>query len=244
MKKILFPLAFLVGFTTIQAQIEICSSPDFGEIGWLSFTFYDDNFGITDHQQGDKASVNYYGNYNNDGDVHVVVTGKNGVIHIQTLQNNEIFEFAYDSGAGGDGNNITFSIYADSSDTQIVEESSYHLSCSAPIHIGDQLGAITLTTVEDIEGNVITNSPLSVDPNALLENVSIYNLDKATLRVTGLQNSKTDVKILNILGKQVLKTSFQSNGVSDIYLPQLVAGVYVIILQTDKGMLSKKIILH
>ena len=77
-----------------------------------------------------------------------------------------------------------------------------------------------------------------------LDNVSIYKLDNSTLRVAGLQNIKTNIKVFNILGKLVLNTSFTSNGVKDVTLPKLATGVYVVQLQTDKGKLNKKIILE
>ncbi|WP_087564578.1 T9SS type A sorting domain-containing protein [Polaribacter sp. SA4-10] len=78
-----------------------------------------------------------------------------------------------------------------------------------------------------------------------LENVSVFKTDTSTLRITGLQNnSKTNVTLFNLLGKQVFNTSFKSNGVKDIALPKLATGVYVVKLKTDKGNLSKKIILE
>ncbi|WP_298779893.1 LamG-like jellyroll fold domain-containing protein [uncultured Polaribacter sp.] len=77
-----------------------------------------------------------------------------------------------------------------------------------------------------------------------LENVSIYKTNTNSIRIVGLQNSKTSVKLFNILGKQVLNTSFVANGIKDITLPKLATGVYVVQLQTDKGKLSKKIILE
>jgi len=80
--------------------------------------------------------------------------------------------------------------------------------------------------------------------NVSLENVSIYKLDNATLRINGVQNSKTNVTLFTVLGKQVLNTAFQSNGVSDISLPKLAAGVYIVQLKNDNGTFQKKIILE
>ncbi|KGL58543.1 T9SS type A sorting domain-containing protein [Polaribacter sp. Hel1_85] len=89
-----------------------------------------------------------------------------------------------------------------------------------------------------------TNSALSVDNNVALENVSIYKLDKSTLRIVGLSQEKTTVSIFNLLGKQVLNTSFTSNGVKNIDLPNLSKGVYLVQLKTNSGKLNKKIILE
>jgi hypothetical protein len=97
-----------------------------------------------------------------------------------------------------------------------------------------------------IDDVVIEESTLSIDEVVGLENVSIYKTDARTLRITGLQqnNSKTNVTLFNLIGKQLLNNSFQSNGVKDISLPQLAIGIYIVKIQTEKGNLSKKIILE
>lgn len=77
-----------------------------------------------------------------------------------------------------------------------------------------------------------------------LNDISIYKTNNSTLRITGLTQGKSNVKLFNILGKQVLNTSFTSNGVSDINLPSLATGIYVVQLSTENGMLSKKITLE
>lgn len=77
-----------------------------------------------------------------------------------------------------------------------------------------------------------------------LENVSIYKKDISTLRVTGLSQGKSNIKLFNILGRQVLNVAFESNGVKEISLPSLAAGVYLVQLETENGKLNKKIILE
>jgi hypothetical protein len=77
-----------------------------------------------------------------------------------------------------------------------------------------------------------------------LENVSMYKSDKSTLRIVGLTEGKTQVKLFSVLGKTVMSTTFQSNGVKDISMANLAAGIYIVELQTEKGMLNKKIILE
>ena len=52
------------------------------------------------------------------------------------------------------------------------------------------------------------------------------------------------MKLFNILGKQVLSSAFTSNGVKDIYLPNLATGVYIVQLETEAGNLNKKIVLE
>ena len=84
---------------------------------------------------------------------------------------------------------------------------------------------------------------LSTDTE-ILSSVSIYKTNNDNLRIAGLQNEKATVSIFNILGKQVLSTSFTANGAKDITLPSLAKGVYIVQLQSNSGKLSKKIILE
>ena len=88
-----------------------------------------------------------------------------------------------------------------------------------------------------------TTSALNIK-DISLENVSIYKTNATTLRIAGLQNSNASLKMFNLLGKQVLNTSFIANGIKDVTLPKVAKGVYVVQLQTDKGKMSKKIILE
>jgi hypothetical protein len=86
-------------------------------------------------------------------------------------------------------------------------------------------------------------SALSVG-TALLETVSVYQLDNATLRVAGLSQGKASVKLFNVLGKQMMQTSFEANTSRDIALPNLAKGIYIVQLETENGSLNKKIILE
>jgi len=75
-------------------------------------------------------------------------------------------------------------------------------------------------------------------------NVSMYKTNNSTLRITGLQPGSASIQLFAILGKQLIRQSFTSNGVKDISLPQLPAGIYIVQLQTAAGVLRKKISLH
>lgn len=88
-----------------------------------------------------------------------------------------------------------------------------------------------------------TSSVLSTD-NVVLNNISIYKTNRSTLRITGLSQEKASVKLFNMLGKQVVNTSFTSNGVQDITLPTLATGIYIVQLETAQGNLNKKITLE
>ncbi|MDG1397649.1 MAG: T9SS type A sorting domain-containing protein [Polaribacter sp.] len=88
-----------------------------------------------------------------------------------------------------------------------------------------------------------SNSALSADDIALT-GVRVFAPNKNTLRVSGINSANGSVKIFSILGKKVLEKSFSSKGVSDINLPNLNTGVYIIQLNTEAGKLNKKIILE
>jgi hypothetical protein len=62
--------------------------------------------------------------------------------------------------------------------------------------------------------------------------------------LVGLQQGDIKIKLFNILGKQVLNSSFKTNGVKDISLPNLATGVYIVHLETEAGILNKKIVLE
>ncbi|QOD62003.1 T9SS type A sorting domain-containing protein [Polaribacter haliotis] len=88
-----------------------------------------------------------------------------------------------------------------------------------------------------------TNSILSTDTE-ILNSVSIYKTSNENLKIIGLQKGKTTVSLFNILGKQVLNTSFEATSVNNIALPRLAKGVYMVNVQTENGKLDKKIILE
>jgi hypothetical protein len=89
------------------------------------------------------------------------------------------------------------------------------------------------------------NSALSINnTDLLLENINIYKHDNDTLRVTGLSQGNVSLKLFTLLGKQVVSSSFNSNGVKDVSLPKLATGIYLVQLKTDKGELNKKIVLE
>ena len=105
---------------------------------------------------------------------------------------------------------------------------------------------VTLTAALDGIGRFYlhtTTSALSID-NVALNGVSIFKSNESTLRIVGLQQGNASVKLFNILGKQMMSSSFKTNGVKDISLPKLATGVYIIQLITESGKLNKKIILE
>ena len=76
-----------------------------------------------------------------------------------------------------------------------------------------------------------------------LENILIYKSSENNLRISGLHDGMANIKIYNILGKQILETSFEANDTNNISLQSLQLGVYIVHLVTESGILIKKVIL-
>jgi len=89
-----------------------------------------------------------------------------------------------------------------------------------------------------------SKSALNVNDALALNSVSMYKSNATTLKVVGLPNGTSNIKLFNILGKQVLNTSFIANGVKEITLPKLATGVYIVQLETETSKLNKKIVIE
>ena len=82
-------------------------------------------------------------------------------------------------------------------------------------------------------GSVLNNNP-----------VSIYTTTRDNLRIVGVKSGTANVKLFNILGKQVLNTSFEGTGSNDIHLPALSNGVYIVQVKNETGTINKKVIIE
>ncbi|WP_288956629.1 T9SS type A sorting domain-containing protein [uncultured Polaribacter sp.] len=167
----------------------------------------------------------------------------------QALPNNNYHNMVVPIGVNANaGKEITFSIDADNFATNMkVFLEDRETNTFTRLDEANSNYKITLANAQNGIGRFYlhtTESSLSIDKNESLENVSVYKLNNTTLRITGLNQEKAEVSIFNILGKQVLKTSFTSNGVKDFALLNLSKGVYLVKIQWDSGKLNKKIVLE
>ena len=89
-----------------------------------------------------------------------------------------------------------------------------------------------------------SSNALIINDSVILENVSIYKTNASTLKLVGLPNGIANIKLINVLGKQLMNTSFNANGAKEISLPNLAAGIYIVQLETQSGKLNKKIVLE
>ena len=89
-----------------------------------------------------------------------------------------------------------------------------------------------------------TSGVLSANDFATNTNISIYTSSKDNLRIAGVQNGTATVRLYNILGKEMLKSSFVGSGVNDINLNTIPVGIYIVKLTTENGTLNRKIIIQ
>lgn len=140
----------------------------------------------------------------------------------------------------------------------IISASSINLSTELAIYLEDKedhsftllnnSSDFTRTLTSDLNGIGrfylhVSSEVLSIN-TVNLDNISIYTFSENNLRIVGVQNGNAQVSFYNILGVQVMKTAFKGNGLNDIALPNLKAGVYVIQLETEIGKLNKKVIIE
>ena len=110
----------------------------------------------------------------------------------------------------------------------------------------DSTTVFTTTPEEDLNGigrfYIHTTATALSDNQVSLTNVSMYLVDR-NLTITGVHSGDTNVRVYDLLGKEVHNTSFQGTGFNKITLPSLTTGVYVVQLETQMEAISKKIII-
>jgi len=89
-----------------------------------------------------------------------------------------------------------------------------------------------------------TSGVLSANDFATNTNISIYTSSNDNLRIAGVQNGTATVRLYNILGKEMLKSSFVGSGVNDIKVNAIPVGIYIVKLTTENGTLNRKIIIQ
>ena len=82
---------------------------------------------------------------------------------------------------------------------------------------------------------------LNVDENNL-NTVRLFVDTNNTVHIRGIQEA-SEMTVFNITGQKVFATSFVGNGNNSISIPKVTTGLYLIQLNTNKGSITKKIIL-
>jgi hypothetical protein len=110
----------------------------------------------------------------------------------------------------------------------------------------DSTSAFSTTHYEDLNGigrfYIHTTATALSDNQLSLTNVSIYIVDN-NLTITGVHNDNASVRVYDLIGKEVVNTTFEGKGLNKIELPILNTGVYVVQLETQTEAVNKKIII-
>jgi len=104
----------------------------------------------------------------------------------------------------------------------------------------------TLSTNQDSTGRFyLHTTSASLSTGSVLNNnpVSIFTTTRDNLRIVGVQSGTANVQMFNILGKQVLNTSFEGTGSNNINLPVLSSGVYIVQVKNESGTINKKVVI-
>ena len=88
-----------------------------------------------------------------------------------------------------------------------------------------------------------SSKTLSNDNVSQLSRVSMYTINR-TLKINNLENKTAQLTIHSLLGKEVFNTKIVSKNTTEVHLPKLSKGVYIIRLKTENEELNKKIILQ
>ena len=179
---------------------------------------------------------------------HLLSDNQNKKYQIQSLPNSDYESMAIPVGVKADaGKEITFST------------ETLHLPTDLKVFLEDKEANIftrldeansnyKVTLTETLNGVgrfylYTSESALSVD-DVVLNSVSIFKTGATTIKIAGLPQGKTSFSLFNILGKEMMTTSFTTNGSKEISLSKLATGVYIAKVQTEKGTISKKLILE
>ena len=110
----------------------------------------------------------------------------------------------------------------------------------------DSTSVFTTTPDEDLNGigrfYIHTTATALSDNQVSLTNVSMYVVD-SNLTITGVHTANASVRVYDLVGKEVVNTSFEGTGLNKIELPVLTTGVYVVQLETQTEAVNKKIII-
>ncbi|PWG06743.1 hypothetical protein DIS07_02585 [Polaribacter aquimarinus] len=201
----------------------------------------------TDFDNGYDSSI--FGGYSSSFEVYTNLVGKDSgkKLAIQSLPNVDYQNMIVPIGVNTDANSqIVFK--ADALNVPIGYKVYLEDRLNSTFTRLDEVDAYYTATVSEktTEGRFYLHartSALSLDLE-LLNSVRIYKSNISTLKIVGLSQGKTNVSLYNIIGEQVLKTSFHTSGSKEISLPRLPKGVYVVQLETETGKLNKKIVLE
>jgi len=223
-------------------------SVELGGVKKTSKVFYIENK-TTGFDNGYDSSL-----FSDSGDFSIytelVTDGEGQKLEIQTLPDENIESFVVPVGVKAVADSeITFSIETSNFDENLKLYLEDRVS-NTFTRLDEVNSMYKVTPETDLDGVGrfyvhASQTALSVDTNEWLSTVQIYKLNNASVRITGLTQGNSSVRMYNVMGKEVLSTSFNAAGAKDITLPNNISkGVYFVKLETADGILNKKIIVE
>ncbi len=73
--------------------------------------------------------------------------------------------------------------------------------------------------------------------------ITVYVSNRQNLKIDGVYSKNAQLTIYNMLGKQVLDRTFAGSGNDNITLPSFGSGIYIAHIQTESGVVAKKLII-
>ncbi|CAM1345687.1 GEVED domain-containing protein [Tenacibaculum amylolyticum] len=110
------------------------------------------------------------------------------------------------------------------------------------IDIHEEFYSVTLNEVSNGTGRfyIHTTARLSNGSTDVLSGIHIYKSDFKQISITGLETD-AKIKVYSLLGEQLFNTKLNPKNKHTIELPNTACGIYLIKLQTEKGIGVKKI---
>ncbi len=189
---------------------------------------------------GESTNFNIY--------TSLIDNSTNSKLALQCLPINDLENTIVPIGLNSSKKEITFSINLENSPSSIkVFLEDRLLNTFKRLDEVNSFYKITLTDDVSRTGRFYihtTQSSLYIDDNQTFNPINVYEFGNSTLKITGLENNKLELKIFSTLGQQIIDTSFKPNDIKEISLPQINTGIYIVQMITESGILSKKIKLN
>ncbi|MFY0630968.1 MAG: T9SS type A sorting domain-containing protein [Flavobacteriaceae bacterium] len=177
---------------------------------------------------------------------HAVANGFGRKLEIQSLPDSNYENMVIPIGVkASSGSSITFTVDASNIPTGFdVYLEDKNNNSFTQLNLANTDYSTTLTNNLDGIGRFymhVSDSALSID-DVKAENISMYLSSSDNLRIVGIHNEGLEVRIYNLLGKEVLRDQFVGNGVNDVTLSTLKSGFYIVKMKTKGRSITKKII--
>jgi hypothetical protein len=196
---------------------------DLNDVGSLEFVYTGNNSDdLSDFQPDGKSSVITYGNGDVNGlaNVRIIATDESDFTKILDPGTTKYFDgqVALGEAFTASGNFASNTYFYLDENNNVLQRIQYHTSCSAPIVLGDTIGALGLASVTDIDGTVFGASAIGVDADQGPGPVATIGED---VTFTYLVTNDGETELENV---KVIDDAETPNDASDDYMATAVVG--------------------